>query len=101
MIPDRCLKHHWGKPDGKQLGKQLEKQVDVVELLKTRCCTDFMQELINNFGAILATNKIIHTTLHAHNTTLHYTHTLHNIHATLHYTIHISYKIVLLSLNIL
>jgi len=26
------IKHHWGKPDG----KQLEKQVDAVLLLKTR-----------------------------------------------------------------
>ena len=35
-----------------------EKQVDAVLLLKTRHCADIMQELINNFAAILAKHKI-------------------------------------------
>ena len=35
-----CLKHHWGKPDG----KQLEKQIDIVLLIKTRLCADILSK---------------------------------------------------------
>ena len=56
------LKTSLRRPDGKQLEKMLHEQVfyaGVVGKGRTSSPKYFMQELVNNFGALLATNKII------------------------------------------